>query len=62
MTDQILIGAFVLYAIVFVVMLLIARAIFSIHTILYHQKVMLKVLEGIAIKQGVDPAFLNRKV
>ena len=60
MTDEILVGSFVLYAIVFAVMLLIARAIFSINTLLRNQRITNHLLTGIAARLKVDPTYFDR--
>lgn len=60
--DALMLGSFIVSAVGVIILLIVARFIFSIHTIIYNQRVTLKILEGIAVKLGVDPAFLNRKV
>jgi hypothetical protein len=62
MQDQLLLTTLFYYGLVLVVLLLIARFVFSIHTIIYNLKSIKKILSGIAIKQGVDSHYLDGKV
>lgn len=58
-TDAVLLGGLVMYGIMIVVLLLIARFMFSIGRIVRNQEKIINILSGIAIKQNVDSNFLK---
>ena len=59
MNDAVMLGGLILYGLLLLVALVVARFIFSIGRIVSNQDKLIKILSGIANKMEVDSHFLS---
>lgn len=57
--DTLILGGIILYGFLFLVLLVIARFMFSIGRIVRNQEKIINIISGIAIKMDVDSNYLK---